>query len=281
MSTYESYVEGCDLYGDEMLVRDVMSQRSRIGQFAADYKNRCDILHTLEEQNAILKKQIEGLSSGNSMKRKELNVQLEESEYELNRTRKELNSLKQEVDKYKEYITQLEINNEYIKQQSIDNNILISESSARLEIMKQRLERLEVDIKDTEEEKDNIYNSIGNNKTINFAISRNLNSFEDLIKDVDRLRQENKQLQERHSMIQKSKNSIETTIQQKKEESINDEQYTINNALDLRNQLESMKEITSSQDKLIDTIQIDLETLREENAYLTERLRKRNISSDV
>ena len=38
-----------------------------------------------------------------------------------------------------------------------------------------------------------------------------------------------------------------------------------------------VRELTVTQETLIDSLQVDLETLREENAYLTERVKKRGI----
>jgi chromosome segregation ATPase len=277
MSTYQTYIQSCDIVGERRIVQSVMDHTNKINQFAIDYRQRCEQVEALREQNAILKQQLDQLVSQNNARRQQLTLQLDESEYELEKAKEEFDKVTGELHKYRELIEQLELNNDYLKEQYTDNEMITSESTQRIELMKQRLHRADADIAAVEDEIQHIHSNYGNSKSLNFAINRNLTSFEDLSKDVDRLRQENQLLTDKLTAAEQSKSSILRLTQTKRSEHVDRQEDKLATVLGMRDELDDLKQVSTSQEKMIDSIQIDLETLREENAYLVERVRKRNM----
>jgi len=277
MSTYQTYIQSCDIVGERRIVQSVMDHTSKINQFALDYRQRCEHVEALREQNAIIKQQLDQLVSQNNARRQQLTLQLDESEYELEKTKEEYEKVSGELQKYRELIEQLELNNDYLKEQYTDNEMLTSESKQRIELMKQRVQRAEADIAAVEEEISHIHSNFGNSKSLNFAINRNLTSFEDLSRDVDRLRQENQLLLDKLATAEQSKHSLQQQSQTTRTDHIDRQEDRLATVLGMRDELDDLKHVSASQEKMIDSIQIDLETLREENAYLVERVRKRNV----
>lgn len=277
MSTYQTYIQSCDILGERRIVQSVMDNTNKITQFAADHRQRCEHVDALREQNAIMKQQLEQLVAQNSGRRQQLALQLDESEYELEKTREEYDKVCAELQKYRDLIEQLELNNEYLKEQFADNEALAEESSQRIDLMKQRLRRAEAEVCAAEDELAHLHTHYGNTKALNFAIGRNLTSFEDLGRDVDKLRQENQLLLDKIAATEQAQAALDRLAADKKAEHLDRQEDRLATVLGLRDDLEDLKQVCGSQEKMVDRVQIDLETLREENAYLVERARRRNV----
>lgn len=277
MSTYESYVESFDVDSEERFVRSMADQNEKIAAFLAEYQRRCELVDALEEQNRLIKNQIDFLANENSVRRKELETCLESTSWELSKAVKELEQANNEVDKYREYIEELEKNNEYLKRQCADNELLILESKGKIENLRETAIRTEEEIEEVVNETERVTVQPGASKSLSLTITRKLEAFEDLAKEVENLRGHNQDLLNRISELQKEKQKTERVVTFRKEQKLEAEEDKLNIAVSLKNELEMVREMTATQENLVESLQVDLETLREENAYLTERVKKRGI----
>lgn len=277
MSTYESYVESVDIDSEERFVRSVADQNDKISGFLVEYQRRCELVDALEEQNKLIKNQIDFLANDNATRRKELETSLENSSWELNKAVKELELANHEVAKYREYIDQLETNNEYLKRQCADNELLILESKGKIENLRETANRTEEEIEEVINGTERITVQPGATKSLNLTITRKLEAFEDLANEVENLRGQNKGLLDRICELQRQKQSVERAVNLRKDQKFDAEEEKLAMAVQIKDELEMVREMTGAQEHLIESLQVDLETLREENSYLTERVKKRGI----
>lgn len=262
---------------EERFVRSMADQNEKIAAFLAEYQRRCELVDALEEQNRLIKNQIDFLANENSVRRKELETCLESTSWELSKAVKELEQANNEVDKYREYIEELEKNNEYLKRQCADNELLILESKGKIENLRETAIRTEEEIEEVVNETERVTVQPGASKSLSLTITRKLEAFEDLAKEVENLRGHNQDLLNRISELQKEKQKTERVVTFRKEQKLEAEEDKLNIAVSLKNELEMVREMTATQENLVESLQVDLETLREENAYLTERVKKRGI----
>ena len=157
---------------------------------------------------------------------------------------------------------------------------MIVQATSKVELEKERVYKLDMQVGDTLSETDRISVSSGCSKSLSLTITRKLENFEDLAREVEKLREENKMMLNRIGQLQSVKVEAQTEIDKYRASQIEAEERRLTGASAVRDELESYNKMVSTQEKLIDSIQIDLETLREENAYLTERVRKRGIEID-
>lgn len=277
MSTYESFVESVDLQSEERFLRGVSAQSEKVAAFLSEHRRRCDLVAALDEQNDILRRQIDAMAADNSAQAKQASVRLEDLDYRLEKALEDLDKTVTESGKYKEYVSQLETNNTYLKKQSEQNEILILESKAKIESLRESAKRTELALDELISQTERITVPAGVCKSLNLTITRQVEGFEDLAREVEILRSENKNLLDKIADLQMAKQRTDKKVDFVKQRKLDDEEEQLQMAVGIKDELDMVRELTATQETLIDSLQVDLETLREENAYLTERVKKRGI----
>lgn len=280
MSTFESFVTNCSLDSDQSFLRGMAHQNNKIETFLKEHRRRVEIVEALKEQNMIMSKQIQALRELNAAKAKQVSKDLDQGQFELNKSREEHSLLLLQVAKHRELIRQLEISNSHLRKQSASNEILIQEAKDRIDLQRLETERVQKSTELVEDEISAVKKSGGDVQAVNLAIGRSIDGFEELSSEVDRLREENCCLLNRVAECQANKDQTERAISVTKESHLASEEDHLSRAVGIRDEVEAVKAMGQTQEKLIETIQIDLETLREENAYLTERVKKRGLGLD-
>lgn len=277
MSTYESFVESVDLQSEERFVRGVSEQSDKVATFLREHRRRCELVSALDEQNSILRRRVESLGAENGQCRKEVNIQLEDADWRLTKSLEDLEKTAIETAKYKEYVEQLEMNNSYLKKQSEENELLIIESKGKIESLRESFKRSELALDEIITQTERVTVPAGVCKSLNLTITRKVEGFEELAREVEKLRSENKNLLDKIADLQSGKLRIDRKVDVAKQRKLDEEEENLQVAVGLKEELDMVRELTSTQETLIDSLQVDLETLREENAYLTERVKKRGI----
>ena len=280
MSTYESYIDNAKLKQEEYFVRSVIDQNEKITKFLSEYQRRCSLISALDEQNKLLRRQIEMLTSENVTRKKQLEHELEEGVWKVDSLRNEIRLKTSEIAKYKEFIGQLETNNEYLKKQSSENQLLIVEAKEKVENLREKAFKAETEASELENETEKASMASGCSKSVSLAMNKSLETFEDLAHDVEKLRSENKMLMDKMKEVAMRTNRSKEDLQLLQERRLHTEERNLQRGLELREEVEVVKNMMGTQERLIEAIQIDLETLREENTYLTERAKKRELQTN-
>lgn len=253
------------------------SQQHKIEAFLEEYNRRSELVRVLEEQNTLLKREIEAKAASNAQTRSVLSRELEETGWNLGKSQNELGLLNKECGKMREFTRVLEANNDGLKQRSADNEMLIVEAKDKIEALRDRVYKTENEVREVESEIERVREETGCCRAVSATINRQLDTFEELAHDTDRLRDENKALLDKVSTIQSRTLDAKKLAEHSHEQRLDNEERNLSMAVNLKRELELVTSMISSQERLINTVQIDLETLREENAYLTERVKKRNL----
>lgn len=277
MSTFESFITTSGLAQDESFLSGLCSQHPKIEAFLDEYTRRSDLVRVLLEQNALLKREIDSTAAANALVRSALDKDVEETGWRLGQTQNQLTVVGKECGKIREFVRVLEANNDGLKHRSAENEMLIVEAKDKIEALRDRVYKTENEVREVEAETERVREDTGCCRAVSATINRQLDTFEELAHDTDRLRDENKSLLDKISLIQMKTADAKKIAEKSHEERLDNEERNLNLAVNLKRELELVRSMISSQERLINTVQIDLETLREENAYLTERVKKRNL----
>lgn len=277
MSTFESFITTSGVEQDESFLSGLCSQHPKVEAFLAEYHRRAELVRVLHEQNALLKRQVDSAAAGNAQTRSSVDKLVEEAGWSLGKTQNDLVLVGQECAKMREFVRVLEANNDGLKQRSAENEMLIVEAKDKIEALRDRVHNTESEVREVEAETERVREETGCCRAVSATINRQLDTFEELAHDTDRLRDENKSLLDKISIIQMKTADAKKIAERSHEDRLENEERNLNLAVNLKRELELVRSMITSQERLINTVQIDLETLREENAYLTERAKKRNL----
>jgi chromosome segregation ATPase len=202
---------------------------------------------------------------------------IEEAEWRLTKALDTLERTSLAAAKHKEYVEQLETNNNFMKRKAEENELIVIESKGKIETLRESHRRTEMALDEVIAHTERVTVPLGVSKSLALTISRKEEGFHDLAKDVEKLRYENKELLNRIADLQTTKQRSDKRIEMLKQDKLDEEEHELKVAMALKDDLELIRVNTEAQENTIESLQIDLETLREENAYLTERVKKRGI----
>jgi chromosome segregation ATPase len=269
-------ITGHDFYADlnteKHQLMSISSQTQRIKEFSEEYNRRMALIEALEQENRLLRGRLKtvGVDSGSIVG--ELEERVSETEYRLEECREELALEMAELCKYKEFAKELEMNNEYFKLKSKDHANKLLELEIFNEMLFAKLQGLERDVAEVAGQIDLIGVSVHETKSVSSAVNKKADSFEDLAGEVRVLRKRKEEMERR---VAEAESRIESVDGSAKKLQARDHlllEEKLRQVETLRKELQALQGITRSQEDLSESLQVDAETLREENAYLAERL---------
>lgn len=250
----------------------IAMQTQKIKEFSDEYNKRLALIENLGKENRLLKNRLLTLGTDSASILTELDERLRDTEYRLSECREELELEVAELAKYKEFAKELETNNEYFKLKSKDYSNKLLELEIFNEMLFTKTRGLEQEIAEVAGQIDVIGINVSETKSVSSAVHKKAECFEDLAAEVILLRKRKEELERRVAEVETRIESVDKsakTLQARDDHVLEDK---LREAETLRKELLALKGITASQEELTESLQVDAETLREENSYLAERL---------